>query len=336
MERETLPRILDPSPDAIREAARRLRDGGVVAFPTETVYGLGADTASETGLARVYDLKGRPDDNPLIAHVLGANDARTLVAAPDHAPGEPWSERCAALARHFWPGPLTLVLPRAECVPDRATAGLPTIAVRSPRHAVARALLEAFGGPISAPSANRSGHVSPTTPRHVADDFPEAFDLVILDGGPCDVGIESTVLDLTGDPPRILRPGSVSEEALREIVPDVVVVEVARQAAAPGTSPHHYAPRTPAEMVAPDDLAGHLEGLRETAVVLCFDPSVVPPPHRAIEMPQGAGDYARRLYDDLRRADALDAARIVVERPPDSNAMWRAIVNRLRRATRTP
>jgi L-threonylcarbamoyladenylate synthase len=221
-------------------------------------------------------------------------------------------------------------------VPEQATAGWPTIAVRAPAHPVARALLAAFGGSISAPSANRSGHVSPTTARHVADDFDAAADLLILDGGPCAVGIESTVLDLSGRMPTVLRPGAVSVEALRRELGEIAIGDIAFQAASPGTTLRHYAPRTDAELVGARDLGDRLRALSEPAVVLCFDDSVVGAPHHAIVMPRAPEAYAARLYEALREADALRPGRIVIEPPPSGEGMWPAVLDRLRRATSGP
>ncbi len=320
-------KIVEPSPRAIEEAAAALRRGRVVAFPTETVYGLAADTFCEAALDAVFALKGRPADNPLIAHVTGAEGpagARRVVDA--------WDERADALARRFWPGPLTIVLVRGPAVPARAAAGWPTVAVRAPGHPVARCLLEAFGGPLSAPSANRSGHVSPTNARHVADDFPDADDLIVLDGGTCAVGLESTVVDLTVVPPSVLRPGSVSTGDLAAVLGDVQGPTVAAQAAGPGTTPHHYAPRTPVEIVDAPGLREWLAQRDRPAAVLSFDAAAVPAPHRPIKMPQGAADYAKVLYDALRRADRLGLERILVEEPPSSNELWKAIHDRLGRA----
>lgn len=318
-------RIVEPDADGLRDAVARLRADGLVAFPTETVYGLGADLHSAEAIDRLFRAKGRPADNPVIAHVLGEEDARILARF--------WDNRCVELAARFWPGPLTLVLPRDECVPDRATAGRPTIAVRAPRHPVARALLEAFDGPIAAPSANRSGHVSPTTAEHVAADFADLTDLPILQGGACEVGLESTVLDLSTTAARILRPGSVTARELLEVLDEVDEPEIRAQDASPGTSLRHYAPNTPAELVPTAQLLERLAELEVRAVVLCFDSAFVPSPHRAITMPEGAGMYARQLYGALREADGLGFARILIEAPPRSNDTWKAIGDRLARAT---
>lgn len=320
-----MPRRLDADAAGIEEAAARLRDGEVVAFPTETVYGLGALTHDATALQAIFTLKRRPLDNPLIAHVVDGEAAAGLTTL--------WPASCDALAETFWPGALTLVLPRRADVPDEATAGRETIAVRAPRHPTARALLDAVGAAISAPSANRSGHVSPTTAAHVAADFPEADDLVILDAGPCTIGLESTVLDIMCDPPCILRPGSVTQTELEGVLGPVAVREGGGQAHSPGTAVRHYAPRIPVSIVETDDLPHRLPRIMSPCAVLCFEAESVPAPHRPIVMPQGAGDYARRLYDALRQAESMDVVQIVIESVPASNDMWRAIDDRLRRAT---
>jgi L-threonylcarbamoyladenylate synthase len=319
-----MPRIADPTPDAIREAVRRLREATVVAFPTETVYGLGADTLNPIALHEVYELKRRPAHNPLIAHVADRAQAREIV--------ENWSERCDRLADRFWPGPLTIVLAKAHDLPDGATAGLPTIAVRAPRHPVARALIETFGSPVSAPSANRSGHVSPTTARHVAEEFADIDDLLILDGGPSEIGLESTVLDLTVSPPRILRWGAITRTELRDAVGDFDDASEAHRAATSRGAARHYAPHTPAEIVDGDALRSYLAALDAAATVICFDASVVPAPHRAIEMPADAKAYAARMYEALREADAMACRRIVIERPGEVGELWRVITDRLSRA----
>jgi L-threonylcarbamoyladenylate synthase len=307
----------------VTEAARRLARGDLVAFPTETVYGLGADTFNVAALDHVYAAKGRPDTNPLIAHVLDARQAWGLVAR--------WDWRCERLTRRFWPGPLTLVLPRGEGVPPRASAGLDTIAIRSPAHPVARRLLAAFDSAISAPSANRSGHVSPTTARHVATDFP-GEDFLILDGGPCPVGIESTVVDLSDGQARLLRPGAVTTAAMALLIGDIDDSPVMRQGASPGTSPRHYAPRAPLELVQRADLPARLRAAASRCAVLSFDPVTGAAGHRLIVMPREPDAYAARLYEALREADAAGTACILVESPPRAEGLWTAILDRLRRA----
>ena len=320
-----MPQIAPFSDQAIAAAAGLLAEGRVVAFATETVYGLGADTFNVAALDHLYAVKGRQQDNPLIAHVADAVVAKRIAAT--------WDRRAEALARRFWPGPLTLVVPKAAEVPDRATAGWPTIAVRAPDHPVAMGILEAFGGPVSAASANRSGRISPTRAEHVAQDLADVEDLTILDGGPCSVGIESTVVDLTRLPAVVLRPGSVSSEHLREVIGEVVTAESGGQDASPGTSARHYAPQTPAEIVGGHTLAARLSGLDTTAAVMVHSTTMIPSPHVAIVMPPEAGPYAECLYDALREADAAGAARIVIEAPPANDGLWAAIHDRLRRAT---
>ena len=320
-----MPRLIASDDAGILIAAECIRAGGIAAFPTETVYGLGAGTFDAAALRSVYALKGRPSDNPLIAHVLDAVDARSLVSN--------WDARCSRLAAVFWPGPLTLILPRSEIVPDEAVAGLCTIAVRSPMHPVARSLLYAVGGPVSAPSANRSGHVSPTTAEHVMTDFAEDADLLVLEGGRAGFGIESTVLDLSGDRPVIRRPGSVTAEALRRFVGDVEVAHALEQGVSPGTSLMHYAPDTPATMVPSARLAAFLGSLSAPAAVLAMPGTEVKAPHVTIRMEPDAEGYARMLYAGLREAESTGLSQIVIEEPAGRDGVWLAVLDRLRRAT---
>lgn len=323
-----MPIILPYDDENIRRAADELRAGNVVAFATETVYGLGADTFNAEAVRRIYELKGRPLDNPLIAHVIDAVSAKRLVLG--------WDHRCDRIATRFWPGPLTMILPRRPEVPQESVAGLETIAVRAPMHPLARSLLYAFGGAISAPSANRSGHVSPTTAQHVVDDFPEAERLSVLDGGSAGFGIESTVVDLTGEVAVVLRPGSITLEQVRRVLGRAHQVEGREQGIAPGTSPMHYAPRRPAALVSTTSLPDHLmelAGAGTSAAVLTLSPALVQPPHQAIVMPSDAEGYARRLYLALREADAVKVDRIVIEEPPDRSGVWIAVHDRLARAT---
>ena len=321
-----MPTILDPTDLSIEIAAEALRAGRPVAFPTETVYGLGALTLDAAGCAEVYRMKGRPAANPLIAHVLDASGARAIASA--------WCPRCDELASRLWPGPLTIVVARRPEVPGVAVGGRPTIAVRSPSHPVARRLLEELGGAaVSAPSANRWGRISPTNARHVAEEFVAEDDLVILDGGRSQFGLESTVIDLSGPRPTLLRPGSVTLEALREILGEVDAPEILEQGASPGTAARHYAPRTTATLVPFGGVRDALAGQKAPAAVLCFDSSHVPSPHTATAMPRDAAVYASALYDALRSVDSLGCARILIEAPPSSDGLWRAVVDRLRRAT---
>lgn len=318
--------ILQPDDAGIARALEALRAGAPVAFPTETVYGLGADAASEPAVRAVFERKGRPAWNPLIVHVDGAPMARTVVAD--------WPERAAKLADRFWPGPLTLVLEKAPGVPDIVTAGGPTIAVRAPDHPVALRLIGAFGAPLVAPSANRSGAVSPTTAAHVEAAFP---DILILDGGACRGGIESTVVDLTG-PARILRPGLIGAAALREALGEAVIAPEEPDAAPPGParSPGqrgpHYSPRARVRLgEAPEASGAAPAGAVRLALGAASGAGV-------IGMPADARAYAARLYAALREADESGASEIRVELPgadrlagPEAE-IWGAIVDRLRRA----
>lgn len=323
-----MPIILPYDDENIRRAADELRAGSVVAFATETVYGLGADTFNAAAVRRIFELKGRPLDNPLIAHVIDAVSAKRLVTH--------WDHRCDKLASRFWPGPLTMILPRHPSVPTESVAGLETIAVRSPMHPLARSLLYAFGGPVSAPSANRSGHVSPTTAQHVVDDFAQVERLIVLDGGLSGFGIESTVIDLSGDEAVVLRPGTVTIEQIRRAIGRTSMVVGTEQGASPGTSLAHYAPVRPAVVVPAARLVETLAASPSPAAVLSLTPSLVQPPHQVILMPSDAEGYARRLYQALREADRVKVDRIVIEEPPERDGIWIAVHDRLARATRRP
>jgi L-threonylcarbamoyladenylate synthase len=320
-----VPKIVKADAANIRKAASIIRDGGVVAFPTETVYGLGCDTFNERAALEVYRVKRRPSSNPLIAHVLDLHMAKRVVIG--------WDVRCQRLAEAFWPGPLTLVLPRRAEVAPSSIGGRSTVAVRSPSHPIARQLLESLGSPISAPSANRAGRISPTRAEHVAEEFSDEPDLMVLDGGLSTVGLESTVLDLSRARPMVLRPGSITKEMLLPIVGDVAEPLFAGQASSPGTSPRHYAPRTRTELIDIASLERRLQSCPDPVVVLAFRPEVVPPPHVAIVMPSGASEYAARLYESLRQADSLDRNLILVERPTAKGGVWEAVLDRLRRAS---
>lgn len=327
---------MSAGPEEIAPAVARLRAGGVVAFPTETVYGLGADAMNTQAVGRVFALKGRPATNPLIVHVSGEAMARTVAA-----PGA-WTKDAAALARAFWPGPLTMVLAKSERVPPIVTGGGggATVAVRCPAHHVTLAMIEGFGGPIVGPSANPSGRVSPTTAAHVRGSFNER-DVLVLDGGACRGGIESTVVSLADS--RVLRPGPVSAEQIAAVLGRAVegarageAAPAGEAAAAPGMQARHYAPRTRAVLFDATDEARVVASLlspdRRVAVVSARLPGV-PPPHVLVRMPQDAEGYAARLYAAMREADELGLDLIAVERPTDPGSLWDAIRDRLSRAT---
>ncbi len=311
----------------VQEAARWLRAGGLVVLPTETVYGLAACTLHEAAVREVFALKGRPADNPLIAHVCDAAMAATVTSA--------WPEVAASLAEAFWPGPLTMVLPRSASVPSVATAGLPTIAVRAPRHAEAQAILRAVGQPLSAPSANRSGRVSPTRVSHVVDDYrntPAAADLLVIDGGACEEGLESTVVDLTGPVIRLLRSGSVSPAAIASVVGPLAPDPAPRsQDASPGTRHRHYAPNKPMVCCQDADVASVLSQ-GGPASVLCRSGAGITPPHEHVQIPDEPRAAGTALYHLIRMADASSTERIVAALPEGDR--WCAVRDRLERGAR--
>lgn len=309
-------RVVSPSDASIEEAARLLQHGDLVAFPTETVYGLGAVATNDRAVAGIFRAKGRPAHNPLIVHVIDTGSARVLAQM---------SEPARRLADAFWPGPLTLVLPKAEGCPvsRAATAGLTSIAVRVPAHPVARALLQAVMLPVVAPSANPSGRVSPTTARHVADDLGDALTLV-LDGGACPVGLESTVVDLTGMAPRLLRPGGLGREQLEEVVGPMNDGDDGSRPRSPGQLASHYAPRLRLRLDATE--------ADDDEALLAFGP--MPPSGRtSLNLSPSAdlGEAARNLFAMLRALDVSGAVRIAVA-PIPGEGLGEAIRDRLKRA----
>lgn len=329
-----------PEPDRIAHAAHVLLTGGLVAFPTETVYGLGANILDADAVRRIYVAKGRPSWNPVIAHVASIAAARDLVTS--------WPDAAERLATAFWPGPLTLVLPKRDNIPDVATAGLSAVGIRIPNHPVALALLRATGCPVAAPSANRFTEISPTTAQHVVTSLGDRVDL-ILDGGMCAVGIESTVLDLSGDTPTLLRPGMISRAQLAAVlglsvhdqsamtVPANGIADAQRS---PGTADRHYAPRAEVWLCDAADVSEVTAALerrgngaspsRVTALLLGL--TLPDAAHQiTIRMPHDADDYARLLYATLHDADAAGSSLIVIERPPNTDA-WIGVRNRLERA----
>jgi L-threonylcarbamoyladenylate synthase len=319
------------TPEAIDAAARSLRAGALVAFPTETVYGLGADASQPHAVARIFAAKRRPADHPLIVHL------------PPDTPLDAWASRvpagAAALARAFWPGPLTLILPRAAHVADAVTGGQDSVGLRMPSHPVARALLTAFaacgGRGIAAPSANRFGHVSPTTARHVADDLGEAVGL-ILDGGACEVGIESTIVAFTSGEPVLLRPGTIAIADLARVLGRVPRSGDSGGPRAPGTLASHYAPRTPALLVDATALRAELAQMleRDERVAVLARSTARPDDFDGpwVQAPHDAPAYARALYASLRDLDDQGADAILIEDVPDTPE-WTAVRDRLERAT---
>lgn len=306
----------------IGTAARALRAGRLVAFPTETVYGLGADASNPAAVARIFEVKGRPADHPVIVHLPGAEHLeRWALDVPDEA---------RALAAACWPGPLTLVLRRGRHVPDVVTGGRDTVGLRVPAHPVAQALLAAFGGGIAAPSANRFGRVSPTTATHVRHDLGDDVE-VILDGGPATVGVESTIVELVGPRPVVLRHGGVPAERLEEILGRQVERRAQGPARAPGMLEAHYAPRARVEVV--DDVATAVARAAATPQAGVLAPGDAPVPASLPHLDAGADaeTYARVLYARLREADEIGLVLLVAVAPPDEG-IGTAVRDRLRRA----
>ena len=301
----------------LEEAARILREGGLVAFPTETVYGLGANALSEKAVRRIYEAKGRPATSPLIVHVSTLAMAREFAAE--------WPEAAETLAKAFWPGPLTLVVSKRPVIPDIVTAGLPTVGLRMPANPVALDLIRTAGVPVAAPSANRFTELSPTRAEHVRASLGDAVDR-ILDGGPCEVGIESTVLSVAGDPPVLLRPGMVSQTQIEALIGPVALAGQFEGAhPAPGLHPRHYSPSTPVILVTDGKLPAEGRGayvwyarMAEAAL--------------DVRLPADAERYAAELYDTLHRLDSLKMDWIAVERPP-AQPEWHGVLDRLQRAS---
>jgi L-threonylcarbamoyladenylate synthase len=306
-------RILPPNDESIAEAAEHLRKGRLVGMPTETVYGVGANAGDEAAVLATFEAKGRPSDNPLIVHIA---DKEMLSAVAREIPPD-----ASLLMDRFWPGPLTLVLKKAPSVPAVTTAGLDTVAVRMPNHTVALDLIRAAGVPVSAPSANLFSELSPTRADSINPAIGDKL-AVILDGGPCEVGIESTVVDITGSTPRVLRPGQVSRYQLEEALGKAVSGAENAERLSPGMYPRHYAPRTATRLV---------ERLSEEQAGLTFH---APENDFQIRMPQDSVPYGALLYESLRRLDEMGVPGIFIEEPP-REPEWEAIWDRLNRATQT-
>jgi L-threonylcarbamoyladenylate synthase len=319
---------------AVKRAAELLRAGEVVALPTETVYGLAANALDESAVAKIFQVKGRPAHNPVIVHVAGDDMARACAAQ--------WPETASALARAFWPGPLTLVLPRAKKIPDNVTAGGATVGIRWPGHPFMQAVIRECGFPLAAPSANLSNQVSPTSARHVRAQLEGKIPLIV-DGGQSQVGIESTVLDLTASPPAILRPGMIHAGSIAAVCGEVQDQKAAHPAGepalrSPGLLKKHYSPRARLvvwewhdEAALRSQLAAiHVPSAAVHIIAHTKIPSGFAPENVSV-IPHDAEAFARALYGELHRCDAAGAGLIVVEAPPESPA-WSAIADRLRRA----
>jgi len=303
----------------IRKAASLLREGKLVAFPTETVYGLGANALEFLAVSRIFWAKNRPRTSPLIVHVSSIEMARSLATQ--------WSEQAQTLAERFWPGPLTLVIGKKPMIPDIVTAGLPTVGLRMPAHPVALALLREAGVPVAAPSANRFSHLSPTTAEHVRRGLGRRVEYV-LDGGPCHVGIESTVISLAGDVPVLLRPGGVSRPEIEAIIGPVAAGSTSAQGAhaSPGLHPQHYSPQTPLLL----SKAGAVPEMGKGVYLQVH--STPSRDVKVIRMRNDPQEYAARLYATLHDLDEGGYDWIAVETPEDTPE-WEGVLDRLRRGS---
>lgn len=321
--------------EQIVAAAQILRSGGTVAFPTETVYGLGADAANPSAIQKIYRIKQRPVDHPLIVHIGAISDLHHWAQA---IPESAWK-----LARRFWPGPLTLILPRSARIPDCVTGGQDTVGLRMPAHPVALALLRAMGPgkALAAPSANRFGRISPTAAAHVRQELGMEVDM-ILDGGTCQVGLESTIVSFHDGIPQILRPGGITPAAIEAVLQNPVLLPRHRPQTirASGTLPAHYAPATPLRLYPAAELWRHASALAEQGlrilIITWSDSSRSRPAlSESIEqliMPSDPAAYGQQLYARLRQFDQLDFDYLLAETPPD-HPDWLAITDRLQRAS---
>ncbi len=313
----------------VATAVQVLREGGLVALPTETVYGLAADATNELAVRRIFAAKGRPQTHPLIVHIPGKE------ALPRFASVVP--ERARLLAEAFWPGPLTLVLKKSAIVSDAVTGGQDTVALRVPAHPLAQAVLRELGGGLAAPSANKFGHVSPTTAQHVREDLGDEVDFV-LDGGRCDVGVESTIVDVSGERPSLLRPGGLPVEEIERVLGESLGAPTP-QIRAPGLLPSHYAPRAGLVLVerSADVLSeaalrlSSSEGQRVAVLAPGTMQVELPPGARAFLLPEDPAGYARELYATLREIDAAGFT-VIVAAPPEGAGLGVAVRDRLRRA----
>lgn len=311
--------------ESIRHSAEMIRAGGLVAFPTETVYGLGCDALNPDAAAKVFEAKQRPTFDPLIVHLADRSMIETVVTSVPAS--------AQRLMDAFWPGPLTLILPKQPIVPDLVTAGLPTVAVRMPNHSIALALIREARTPIAAPSANPFGYVSPTTAQHVSDGLGDRIDL-ILDGGPCPVGVESTILSLAGARPELVRPGSLTLEAIQTVIGPVGrTISPDEAVHMPGQSPRHYATRTSVTVLPATKVWPILQGQERVGLLAMSEPGDLAGQFHAVEVLSPSGDLreaARNLFAALRRLDELGLDRIYAE-PCIEQGLGLAMMDRLHR-----
>jgi L-threonylcarbamoyladenylate synthase len=313
----------DGASDPVLEAVAALRRGEVIGLPTETVYGLAADASNPEAVKKIFALKGRPADHPLIVHIADADSLSRWTSGA--------SMLAEKLAQTFWPGPLTMILPRHPSVSDAVTGGQATVGLRCPAHPLALQVLRAFADGLAAPSANRFGRISPTTAAHVREEFGAEVPL-ILDGGDCEIGIESTIIDLSSAIPRILRPGKIGHGQIEAIIGPVAQESNDHSPRASGTLAAHYAPRTPMLMLPRAGLAKEAEEQRafgKRVAILAID--ALPHGEAGLVLSDDAQAFAHGLYAALRRLDARGENLLLVERPPEGEA-WMAVHDRLRRA----
>lgn len=314
--------ILKPSSKTLKKAASLIKEGKLVAFPTETVYGLGADAFNPKAVAKIFEVKNRPFFDPLIVHIADFKDLKKVALKID--------EKVKILIKKFWPGPLTLVLPKTKEVPEIVSAGLKTVAVRMPSHPVALKLIKEAQVPIAAPSANLFGHLSPTEAKHVASQLGEKIDLII-DGGKCPIGIESTILDLTSSPPALLRAGGLVLEEIEKVIGKVKIIKTSKKVRSPGQLPFHYAPKTPLKILKEKDfkLPKNIK-----AGLLAFTPPKKKFPFKKIEVLSSKGDLseaAANFFSALHRLDeaCLD---IIYAQPLPEIGLGRAMMERLKKS----
>jgi L-threonylcarbamoyladenylate synthase len=312
-------------PCSVADAVEALRRGDVVALPTETVYGLGADASNPSAVKKIFALKGRPADHPLIVHLYDAAQLPRWAEVIPHT--------AMQLGAAFWPGPLTLILKKTKSVPLEVTGGLETVGLRVPSHPLAREVLQKFSGGVAAPSANRFGRVSPTTAAHVREEFGAELPL-ILDGGACDVGVESTIVDLSSEAPAILRPGGITQQQIEEVLKRPVPFRAAGTVRAPGTLAAHYAPHAKVVLCPLSEVASRVETLRARELqvaVLSWERPVTDARYDFVELPSNAEGLARGLYAALREADRRESDAAVVALP-EGEGINAAVRDRLMRA----
>lgn len=315
------------TPQSIRQAADLLHQGELVAFPTETVYGLGADASNPEAVGKIFAAKGRPADHPLIVHIASASQLNDWA--------EEVPESALQLAKAFWPGPLTIILNKKACVPLAVTGGQNTVGLRVPANPVALQLLQAFGGGIAAPSANRFGRISPTLAAHVAEELNDSV-ACILDGGACSVGVESTIIDLSDGQPTILRPGRITRSQLKAVLKTDIGLSSQTKIRAPGMMAVHYAPNTMALLCPADTLISMIDELcaeGKQIGVLAFSTEIANLPClNIVQLPDQAEHYETALYSAMRQLDKLALDNILIEQPPNNEA-WAAVNDRLEKAT---